>query len=150
MDRKYFIVFMYICLVLLTEVQPNCSAKDNQYIDVQENSYTNMNVNPKKLEYSPYRDNNLRFDGIYNKWYYPEDTKKGYPRVSKNLQERKTYHRFKRPYLPLIRIKAYPAYIKLENKNTNMHNHWKNIGNQQPERYYHRLLESHYLRVMRK
>ena len=153
MDQKYVIAFMYLCLIILTEIQHNCLAKENQYIDVEENSFGNMNVNPKKIESHPYKHENLRFGSIDNKWGYPVDASKSYrrfTRITRNLQKRKTYHRVKRPYLPFIRIEALPAYIKLKNRNTNPHNDWKNIGNKHPERYYHRLLETHYVRVMRK
>ena len=142
---------MCVCLTFLTGKQSKCLAQGLynhiQFTNVQQQRDDDY---PNKMKSRIPKSDYLQSRWDDNTWDYPIATKKDYPRVTQTFPEKKDYLGLRGTYPDYIRIRAYPRYIKFEEPNTEIQNNLEPMVNIPSKRYYLQLLQSHYLRVMRK
>ena len=150
MHGKIIVLFLCPCLAFLTGKQSKCFAQVLQLTHVREDGDADKNGYPIKINSKTPDSEQLHSRWDDNKWNYPIATTKDYPRVTKNLPEKKSYFGLMRTYPDYVRIRAYPGYIKIGEPNTGAQNSLEHMVDLPSKRYYLQLLKSHYLRVMRK
>ena len=150
MQGKIIIIFLCVCLALLTGKQSKCFAQIVQFTHVREQRDADIQGYPNKMNSKTQKSDHLKSRWDDNMWDYPIATAKDYPRVTKNRREKRSYLGLRRTYPDYIGIRAYPGYIKIEEPNSGTQNDLEHMVHLPSKRYYLQLLKSHYLRVMRK
>ena len=91
MQGKIIIIFLCVCLALLTGKQSKCFAQIVQFTHVREQRDADIQGYPNKMNSKTPKSDHLKSRWDDNMWDYPIATAKDYPRVTKNLREKKGY-----------------------------------------------------------